>query len=54
MMIPAGEIIVAIGLDPLKSTVVNLTEQIKISWNGRSKSMFLVGFRKSGERVLEV
>jgi hypothetical protein len=48
MMIPAGEVIMAMGLDPLEGTVVN------ISWNGRSMSMFLVDFRKSGERVLEV
>jgi hypothetical protein len=53
-MIPAGAVIMALGLDPLECAARNRTEQIEVSWNGRSMSMFLIDLQERGERVLAV
>jgi hypothetical protein len=53
-MIPAGAVIKALGVVPLDRVAVDPTEQIEVSWKGRSMSMFLVDLLDRGVRVLEV
>jgi len=50
-MIPAGEVIKALGVVPLDRAAVEPTEQIEVLWEGRTMSMFLVDLLDRGERV---